>query len=688
MSFYHPNILYGLFAILIPIIIHLFNFKRFKKVYFTNVRFLRNVQQQSKRHSQWRHLLVLLMRILAIIFLVLAFARPFIPIDENKQQQIGAQNYVTVFLDNSFSMQAESAEGNLLEDGRKKAREVVLAYKPSDHFRLILNNQIPESNRFVNRDEFLDLLDEVDINPASVSMSSVIKRVSQFDFGQQKYLQDLYMISDFQQSQADIDLWEVDSSLQVNLLPLVSAGQNNVFIDSCWFELPILQKNTTIKLSYRIKNLSSQDAEKIPVSLIINEHQKALGSVDLKAYEERTETISFRVDSSGVFHGRIEIRDFPIIYDDHFFFSFTIAQQIQVLSINGANSNDAVNRFYSGDSLFIVRKEGENRVDYSSFSDYNLIILNELENYSSGFLMELDKYLEQSGLLVIIPSNNTSLDQFNSMAKAFALNFLWKKDTTKSRINWMDVESVEFQDVFDLKGNKFRLPDHVDMPFFHTHGLFQSGARTQFDDLVKFDDGSSFLRKYQRKQSVIYLFTTSFSESNSNITSHAIFVPLMFNLALQGEALSDLYFTLGEEHLLEIQHAGLRGEQDFLIRSKNREFEFIPTHIQNNRNFVVINADDVISAGNYQIIQSGNEVQSCAFNYSRVESDLRSITLEDLENNLNENGLKNINIITSSSASLTTEINSMRQGLQLWKLFLGLAILLLIIELFLLRFMK
>jgi len=688
MSFYHPELLYGLFAIAIPIIIHLFNFKRFKKVYFTNVRFLRNVQQQSKRHSQWRHLLVLAARILVVTFIVLAFARPFIPLQKQNEKALNATRYVTIFLDNSFSMEAEAAEGNLLEEGRKKAREIALAYNPSDNFRLLLNNQIPESNRFLNRDEFLNALDEVHIEAASLPFSKIIKRVSNFDFDNQVSEQELYLISDFQKSQADIKNWAVDSSLQINLVHLVFAAQNNIFIDSCWFETPVLQKNTILKLRYRIKNISNQDVEKVPVSLIVNEHQKALGTINLKAFEERNEKLVFRMDSAGVFDARIEIRDFPITYDDQLFFGFKISDKIHVLSIEGSNATDAISRFYKGDSLFDFVAQPENRVDYSSFSNYDIIILNALNSYSSGLVTELKKYQLQAGTLIVIPANKQRQQDFEALVKAFSLDAFLRIDSSLARIRWMDVESKEFDDVFELDNKKFSLPDNVDMPYCRAHWLLQNSNQSPSIDLIKFDDGSSFLRKYQYQQSKIYLFTAAFDESNSNITAHALFVPVMYNLAMQGEQQSQLYYNLGQDNKIAVSVPQQGDDMVFKISSVNTDFEFIPGNIYGAGHYLLVDENSITTAGNYHLKTDDKLLQSIAFNYPRAESDLRPLTVDEIEKEIKQNHLKNINILTSGNASITAMVKDLHKGVQLWKLFLSLAILLLIIELFLLRFMK
>ena len=87
MQFVNPLFLFGLFAIAIPVIIHLFNFRKFQKVYFTNVDFIEELKQQTQKQSQLKHLLVLLLRILAIASLVFAFAQPYIPVTENDVKQ-------------------------------------------------------------------------------------------------------------------------------------------------------------------------------------------------------------------------------------------------------------------------------------------------------------------------------------------------------------------------------------------------------------------------------------------------------------------------------------------------------------------------------------------------------------------------------------------------------------------------
>ncbi len=83
MQFVYPTFLFALLAVAI----HLFHFRRYRKVYFSDVSFLQQLSDESKKQSRNKHLLVLAARVLAIVFLVFAFSRPFIPSGESRQNQ-------------------------------------------------------------------------------------------------------------------------------------------------------------------------------------------------------------------------------------------------------------------------------------------------------------------------------------------------------------------------------------------------------------------------------------------------------------------------------------------------------------------------------------------------------------------------------------------------------------------------
>jgi len=153
MKFLFPAFLFALFTIAIPIIIHLFSFRQYKTVYFSNVSFLKDIKKESKNKSRLKQLLILIARILTLIFLVFAFAQPYIPTTTDGKKQ--PNQIVGIYIDNSFSMNALSENGQLLEVARNKALEICLAYPVGTKFKLLTNDLKPKHQNVFNKEQFI-----------------------------------------------------------------------------------------------------------------------------------------------------------------------------------------------------------------------------------------------------------------------------------------------------------------------------------------------------------------------------------------------------------------------------------------------------------------------------------------------------------------------------------------------------
>ncbi len=134
MHFLYPAFLFALVSLAIPVIIHLFNFRKYQKVYFSNVQFLKEIQEQQASRRNLKERLILAARLLALLFLVFAFARPYIP--GKNAANTGKQQAVSIFVDNSYSMQTLNKEGTLLDEAKRRAKEIASAYNINDRFQL------------------------------------------------------------------------------------------------------------------------------------------------------------------------------------------------------------------------------------------------------------------------------------------------------------------------------------------------------------------------------------------------------------------------------------------------------------------------------------------------------------------------------------------------------------------------
>ena len=154
MHFIYPQLLWALGLLVIPIIIHLFYFRRFKKVYFSNIRFLQEIKQETSSRNKIKNLLILLMRLLAIACLIFAFAQPFIA--SNSKAKSGTKG-VSIYVDNSFSMSAESDDESILQLAKKKAIQISEACGETDKIQVFTSDFEGQHQRFVSQEEIDEL---------------------------------------------------------------------------------------------------------------------------------------------------------------------------------------------------------------------------------------------------------------------------------------------------------------------------------------------------------------------------------------------------------------------------------------------------------------------------------------------------------------------------------------------------
>ena len=168
MQFKHPEILYALLLLIIPIIIHLFQLQRFEKVPFTNVQFLKNVEQQTRKSSRLKKFLILLSRLLTFTCLIFAFAQPFL--SNTKLEQ---QHNTTIYLDNSFSMQAKGENGELLKSSAQQIIDNII--NQTNNITLITNN------KSFKKSELKSLKNElisIDYTPSKLDLNAILLKIS------------------------------------------------------------------------------------------------------------------------------------------------------------------------------------------------------------------------------------------------------------------------------------------------------------------------------------------------------------------------------------------------------------------------------------------------------------------------------------------------------------------------------
>lgn len=679
MQFLNPWLLLGLVAVAIPVAVHLFNFRRYRKLFFSNVKFLKELKQQTRKQSNLLHRLVLASRILAFIFLVLAFAQPYFA--AKNSTPITSSNIVSVFVDNSFSMEAQGTRGTLLDEARDKAGELAAAYEQDDRFQLLTNDFEGRHQRLVSRDEFITMLNEVEVSSAVRSLKEIAARQNDLLQANSRETSIVHYISDFQKSTILKTLPDTGIG-RGYIIPLKAAATNNLFIDSCWFTNPVLQVNEQATLSVKITNVSESRLEKIPVRLMIENIQRSVASVDIDAGSSQEISFSFTNNKPGSYSGFIEINDYPVTYDDVYYFTYSISPVLPVLCINSDSPDPYITSVYKVDSIIRLTNTPVRQIDLSSFSSYRLIILNRLTDLSSGLMQELVKYAKNGGSIVIIPSFDAPLAEQNQLLSSLGADIFTGINDSPVKLAKINTNHPIFKEVFEQGSLK---SDNIDYPVINKHFSLVVSSGSAAETLLELANGQSMLAFNTFGTGKVYSFTTDIGTETGNFSRHALFVPTMLNIAFRSEKISPLmYYT---DLMTPIPVTGTFAKSDNIIKliKVGEDYNFIPEFRQiEGRNFIFINGQ-IPEAGFFKVTADNNEIDLLAFNYNRKESLLGSATEDDLEQINEATGLE---IIENSPKPLSSIINKQGGENKNWKWFVIAALLALAVEVFLLAFFK
>jgi hypothetical protein len=688
MLFANPVFLFALTAISIPIIVHLYNFRRYRKVYFTNVRFISEIQQESKKRSQLKHLLILLMRILAILCLVFAFAQPYIP-SPTQQRKLAGRQSVSIYIDNSFSMEALATNGKLLDVAKTRAREILSAYKPSDLFQLLTSDFEGRHQRFVSSEEFISLLDEITFSPVFRRLPEVLSQQEEMLTRNQGGNRTAYIISDFQVSSSDLSKIKADTSISWFFVPVVAEKSSNLYIDTAWFMAPSQQAGQAVQLNVKFRNNSPESLEKIPVRVMINNSQKAVASFSIEANGETSVTLPFTNNDHDIQYGNLEITDYPVTWDDKFYFSYPITQSVPVLCINGDKPNRYLEALFGNDSTVVLKNVIAAQLDYSSFSRFPLIILNGVGEISSGLSDELEKFIRQGGNLLLLPAPRIDALSYNTFLASLQQPLYGTVDTTRQKASDLNVQCEIYKDVFERNASgRLVLPENIDMPAVLRHYIIRASSTSGIEPVLKMQNGDLFLAASKVGKGKLFLCSVPLDDSWSSFPKHTLFIPTFYRIAILSEAAPSLYHYLGSNEPIEITDDTVPAKEVYKIRKLDTGFEFIPETRSEGGRLNLLPHDQVKEAGLYQVTEGNRIIQGLAFNYDRHESDMTCYLPDQLMKGLKESGIRNYSVMLAKNKPITRQIHEMSQGTPLWKLFIVLTLFFIAAEIAIIRLVK
>lgn len=680
MQFVFPVFLTAALTLAIPILIHLFYFRRYKKVYFTNVRFLKEVKEETNNRRRLRNLLVLAMRCLALAFLVLAFAQPFLP--KSNAVKRGEQA-VSIYLDNSYSMGSLSEESPLIELAKQRARDIVSAYGPADRFQILTNEFEGRDQRLIGRDEAIGRIEEIRPGPATRLLSKVLTRQQQALATGSADNRTAYLISDFQENISDLENFQ-DTLLAVNLIPMRAVQTSNVSIDSVWFESPVQVLNQPARLLVQVSNSGLEPAEEVRLSFQHDGQLKPAGTLSLPAGATKVDTINFNILHAGWHQARIGITDYPVQFDDDYYLSFRVAERVEVLSINGSTPNLFLTRAFSGAGYFQLNNADVRNLDYSQFNRYQLIILNELPGISTGLAQELEQYTRNGGNVLVFPARGADLAAYDAFLQPFGAAPLGAFEGTPRQGAQLNTEGFVFKDVYLNKSANLRLPG--------TQGNFRI-APNRGEYLITYRDGSAQLAAFALGDGELFLYAAPLDEQVSDLVRNGeVFVPMLVRMAVSGLKAQKPAQTIGADEVLEAPHRpSAAGEMVYQLRrlkdDKNPEgAEFIPEQRILGTRVLLSPGTQVRDAGWYALSHTPDStLAEYAFNYDRKESALTFLGTEAL-GAIDRPGWAVLD--GNTRTNFARVVDEQNQGIVLWRWCLVFTLLFLALEGLFLRLWK
>ena len=672
MQFLHPTFLFGLFALAIPIILHLFHLRKAKKIYFTNVKLLKEVKQDNQTRKNLKEILVLLSRLLAMAALVFAFAQPFIPSGNEKT----GRNIVSIFIDNSFSMANRKDNVPLLEAAKSRAERIVASYTDNDQFQIISQDLTPKEKRLLTKEDAINQIQKLSISPASDSLEKVTNKQMQA-LNKSNGNKNIYWLSDFQNG-ADFNI-ELDTTIESYAIPLAAIKKSNVSIDTCWFENPSFLQNTTNPFIIQFKNHGVEEVSSVRFSYSINGQEKPAGQFSIQPNETVNDTLLISSTQKGWNQIKLKISDAPIQFDDALNATFYVDEAINVLSIYESTPNKNTRSVFAGNENVTYKNANIKKLDYSAFAKQNLIIIEDLRSPSSGLATQLRSYLENGGNVLLFPSvGATNTQKINSFLTTMGLDEISSTLSEKKEVGYIDTKDFLFEDIYINTNENFKLPIT-----YKSYNLTRYPQRGGIP-IMRYRDGKSYLNKYKIGEGTAVLCASSLKvEQNDLIKYGAYFVPLLDKLSLSDISKYPLSLTIGnDENISFSNREGISSEK--IIRLKKGDFEAIPGQRITPKKINLYPKDNIRDAGFYKVSTDAVELFQVAFNYNRNESSMDYLDSKALQAKLPFSKILDINDENEFSDIITKRNVSQ----QYWKWCIVICLLFLFLEMFLIRFLK
>jgi hypothetical protein len=677
MSFVYPSFLWAFAVLLIPIIVHLFNFRRYKTIYFSSIQFIKKVDKETNATKSIKHYLVLASRLLAFTCIVLAFAQPYIPTAENNES---ADSVLAVYLDNSYSMSAKGTNGSLLNHAKESLRNIVQQQSKEQKYVLVTNELSGIEHRLLTANEITDRLETVTLSPITRSPLQPLRSMRNFltKDGFSGNLQFL-ALSDFQNNKP-LSTKEIDTTAYYTFLKFSPQTERNLFIDSVWYDQPFQRKGVNSTMNIRVHNYGNSSVTNAEIKLNVGKtNRQAL--VDIPANDQAIVSINYTNKESGFQSGQVEVIDQQLNFDNTYYFSYEVKESLKVIIVNGADASGYANSVYETDDFYTIENKNVQQLKADALSSGDLIVLNEIESISSGLRTRLQQLADQGKSICIIPANSPDKNSYNQILQTMSLPLLKEASSQSLRIKRIASEYDFFNGMFDGKVDNIRMPP---LEKYFSSSIY-TGAN--FNALVSMENDAPLFASSGGNRKV-YMMYSSAQDEFSDFSKSALFSALLLRVGELSQRQQGLSLVLGSS---DSYKPGLEIDQDEKIELSNGNYSFIPAMSfeddQLSINVRQGSDNQSISAGNYDILYNEKKAGQIALNYSRDESELSYYSSTEIADYLTTLGANNMSFETLEDFEDIHQL-SVEKPNEYWRILLTLALVFFITEMMIVLFWK
>jgi hypothetical protein len=457
MTFLNPLALLGLAAASIPILLHFFNLRKLQTVEFSTLSFLKELQKTKIRKLKVTQLLLLLLRILLVICAVLAFARPAV---KTSFAGLGAKakSSVVIVLDNSFSMELADEHGVRLKQAKDAVLSVLQTLGDGDEVALVQMANLDDKRFFEFTRDFGLLREEVRKIPVSYTsarLETALRMASGIILQSKNLNREIFVITDAQKNilaEERLDSLKLfDPNTALFLVPVglqSKASERNLSVDSLVVETKIFERGKPVELQARIRNSSSEAAQGVIVSVMMNGERVAQRTVDVPAAGTRTVSVAAvaplgsggntgsagSAGSAGFVRGSVEVEGDVLDADNRRHFGFVLPDRPRVgvvatpqdgeflrLALASASSGNGGRNVADGNaggvgnsSAPVVTMLPPTALSAANLNEFDALFVVNVPRFSTSDVSRLRSFLERGGTATIFAGSDSDVASYNA----------------------------------------------------------------------------------------------------------------------------------------------------------------------------------------------------------------------------------------------------------------------------------